>query len=120
MSSHLAHKYISNLFLLRQQLTCFYHVVQRGEPLLHGGGDGPQDQDEGEVHPPHQRSSQHPRILIEARNVAGNGMEEFIRPGYCQELLPPSGGHIGDVETKNEGQGNHVEEGIKVYYDTLE
>ena len=95
-------------------------MVKRREPLLHGGGDGPQHQDEGEVHPPHQGSSQHARLLVKARNVAGDGMEKFVRPGDGQELLPPSGGHIGDVETKNEGQGDHVEEGIKVYYDTLE
>ena len=95
-------------------------MIQGGEPLLHCGGDGPQHQDKGEVHPPHQGSSQHPRLLVKTRNEAGDGMEEFIRPGDCQELLPPSGGHIGDVETKNEGQGDHVEEGIKVYYDTLE
>ena len=47
-------------------------------------------------------------------------MEEFIRPGDCQELLPPSGGHIGHVETKYEGQGDHVEEGVEIFDDTLE
>ena len=95
-------------------------MVQCGEPLLDGGGDGPQHEDEGQVHPPHQGSSQHPRLLVKARNVAGDGMEKFIRPGDGQELLPPSGGHIGDVETEDEGQGDHVEEGVEVLDDTLE
>ena len=95
-------------------------MIQGGEPLLHGGGDGPQDQDECEVHPSHQGSSQNPRLLVKARNEAGDGMEEFIRPGDCQELLPPPGGHVGDVKTEDEGQGDHVEEGIEIFDDTLE
>ena len=47
-------------------------------------------------------------------------MEKFVWPRDGQELLPPSGGHIGHVETKNEGQGDHVEEGIEIFDDTLE
>ena len=84
-------------------------MVQGGEPLLHRRGDGPQHQDEGEVHPPHQGSPEHPGLLVEARNVTSDGVEEFVWPGNGQELLPPSRGHVGDVETKNKGERNHVE-----------
>ena len=48
-------------------------------------------------------------------DVAGNGVEELVRPGDCQELLPPSGGNEGDVETEDEGQGNKTEECIEVF-----
>ena len=42
-------------------------------------------------------------------------MEELVRPGDCQELLPPSRGNVGDVETEDEGQGNKTEECIEVF-----
>ena len=44
-------------------------------------------------------------IFVESRtwDVAGYGVEEFVWPGNCQELLPPSRGNVGDVETKDEG-----------------
>ena len=48
-------------------------------------------------------------------DVAGDGVEELVRPGDCQELLPPSRGNVGDVETEDEGQGNKTEECIEVF-----
>ena len=65
-------------------------MIQGGEPLLHGGGDGPQDQDEGEVHPSHQGSPEHPGLLVKAGNVTSDGVEKFVRPRNGKELLPPS------------------------------
>ena len=43
----------------------------------------------------------------------------LVRPWYGQELLPPSGGHIWHIETKNKGERNKVQEGIKIFYNTL-
>ena len=48
-------------------------------------------------------------------DVAGNSVEELVRPGDCQELLPPSRGNVGDIETEDEGQGNKTEECIEVF-----
>ena len=49
-------------------------------------------------------------------DVAGNGVEELVRPGDRQELLPPSGGNEGDVESKDEGEGNETEKCIEVFH----
>ena len=46
-------------------------------------------------------------------------MEEFVRPRDGEKLLPPTASHIGNVETKDEGERNHVEECIKVFDYTL-
>ena len=43
----------------------------------------------------------------------------LIRPWNGQELLPPSWGHIRDIETKNKGERNKVQEGIKIFYNAL-
>ena len=43
-------------------------------------------------------------------------MEQFVWPGKGQELLPPSGSHIRDIKTKNEGEGNEIEECIEVFH----
>ena len=66
--------------------TCLDHVIQRGEPLLDGGGDGPEHQDQRQVHPPQQRPPQHAGLLVEARDVEGDAVECFIGPRDRQEL----------------------------------
>jgi len=47
-------------------------------------------------------------------------MKQFVRPWYCQELLPPSRGHVRHVKTKNKRQRNQIQECIKVFYNTFE
>ena len=42
-------------------------------------------------------------------------MKELVRPGDGEELLPPSGGDVGDVEPEDEGEGNETEECIEVF-----
>ena len=61
-------------------------MIQGGEPLLDGGGDGPEHQDQRQVHPPQQRPPQHARLLVEARDVEGDAVECFIGPGDREEL----------------------------------
>ena len=49
-------------------------------------------------------------------------MEEYyllVRPGDCQELLPPPGRDVGHVETQHEGQRNQIQECIKIFHDHL-
>ena len=46
-------------------------------------------------------------------------MEELVRPGDGQELLPPAVGHIGHKEAEDEGEGDDGQEGIKVFYYTF-
>ena len=90
-------------------------MVQSGEPLLDGGGDGPQDEDQGQVHPPEEGAPQHASLLVKAWYKAGDGVVGFVRPRNCEKLLPPSSSHIRHVETKDEGEGNHVKECIEVF-----
>ena len=42
-------------------------------------------------------------------------MEEFVWPGNGEELLPPSGSNVGDVEAEYEGEGDQTEECIEVF-----
>ena len=91
-----------------------------GEPLFDCRWDRPQHKDKGHVHPPQQGSSQDTRLLVVAGDVAGDGVEALVGPGDGQELLPPPWGHVGDVEAQDKGQGNEVEERIKVFHNTLE
>ena len=67
-----------------------HHMVQAWEPLFHSGGDGAKHQDHGQVHPPHERASEHSGLIIETLNVASDGMEELVRPWDGEELLPPT------------------------------
>ena len=61
-------------------------MLEGGEPLLDGGGDGPEHQDQRQVHPPQQRPPQHAGLLVEARDVEGDAVECFIGPRDGQEL----------------------------------
>ena len=70
----------------RELVTCLHHVIEGGEPLLDGGGDGPEHQDQRQVHPPQQRPPQHAGLLVEARDVEGDAVECFIGPRDRQEL----------------------------------
>ena len=90
------------------QLTRLNDMVHGGESLLHCGGDGPEHEDEGKVHPAEERPPKHPRVLVPAGDVEGDGVEALVGPGDGQELLPPPRGHVRDVETQNEGERNHV------------
>ena len=47
-------------------------------------------------------------------------MEQFVRPRNSQELLPPSGSDVRDIETKDEGEGNKIEECIEVSHYAFE
>ena len=42
-------------------------------------------------------------------------MEELVRPGDGEELLPPTRGHVRDVETKDEGERDEIKECIEVF-----
>ncbi len=57
-------------------LTGLHDMLQRGEPLLDSRRDGPEHEDEGEVHVPDEGATEHPRLLVEAVHEAGDGMEE--------------------------------------------
>ena len=47
-------------------------------------------------------------------------MVELVRPGDCQELLPPAGGNERDVEAEDEGERDESEKGIEISHNTLE
>ena len=94
-------------------------MLEGGEPLLDGGGDGPEHQDQRQVHPPQQRPPQHAGLLVEARDVEGDGVEALVGPRDREELLPPAGRHVGHVEAQHEGQWNHVQECIEVLHYTF-
>ena len=51
--------------------TGLHHVLQGGEALLDGRGDGPEDQDQGQVHVSQQRSSQHSGVFVKTVNKTG-------------------------------------------------
>ena len=95
-------------------------MIEGGEPLLDGGGDGAEDEDEGQVHPANQAPPEHARFLVKARNVESEGVVELVRPRYGQELLPPPAGDERDVETKDEGERDQGEKGIEVFYQHFE
>jgi len=50
-------------------------MIEGGEPLLDGRGDGPEDEDEGQVHVSHQVPAKHPTLLVEAVHVARDRVE---------------------------------------------
>ena len=45
--------------------------------------NAPEDEDKGKVHPTDETTTQHSRLLVVTRNVEGNGVVEFVRPGDC-------------------------------------
>ena len=90
-------------------------MVQSWEPLLDSGGDGPEHEDEGQVHPPHEGASQHSGIFIKTRDITCNGVKRFVWPRNCKELLPPTTSNICNIETKDKGEWNHVKECIEVF-----
>ena len=65
-------------------------MVHCWEPLLDGGGNGPEHKDEGQVHPPHEGAPQHTGLIIKAGDIASYGVERFIWPRNGEELLPPT------------------------------
>ena len=87
---------------------CFHHVVEGREALFDRRGDGAQDEYHRQVHPAHQTTPQHSRLLVKARDVAGHAVERFVWPRNREELLPPSGGDIRDIETEDEGERDEI------------
>ena len=59
-----------NTIKFAASLTGFNDMIEGREPLLDGRRDGPEDEDEGQVHVPHQVPAQHPTLLVEAVDVA--------------------------------------------------
>ena len=94
-------------------------MVEGREALFDRGGDGAQDEYHRQVHPAHQTSAQHSRLLVKAGNVTSNGVKCFVGPRNREELLPPPGGDIRDIEAKDEGERNLVEECIEVLDDAF-
>ena len=47
-------------------------------------------------------------------------MVELVRPGDCQELLPPTRGNERDVEPKDEGERDEGEKGVEISHNALE
>ena len=90
-------------------------MVQSREPLLDCRGDGPEDEDEGQVGPSHEGPTQHARLLVKPLDITSNRVEELVGPGDGQELLPPAGGHVRDIETKDKGERDEIKECIEVF-----
>ena len=47
-------------------------------------------------------------------------MVELVRPGDCQELLPPTRGNERDVEPKDKGERDEGEKGVEISHNALE
>ena len=47
-------------------------------------------------------------------------MVELVRPGDCQELLPPTRGNERDVESEDEGERDQGEKSVKISHNALE
>ena len=57
---------LEKLLLVHRHEAGLHHVVEGGEPLLDRRRDGPENEDHRQVHPTHQGTTKHPRLLIVA------------------------------------------------------
>lgn len=81
--------------------TEFDHVLKCGETMTNSVGNVTEDEHQHQQTPARQDATKSLALFVLGpANVKGQGQHQSVRPRNNQILLPPTGGHDGQVEAE--------------------